>query len=151
MNTKLKGIPFSILLASRTVTLEGHDILNSEPESFSDGILLLSSDFIVQYVNSFALELLGLKNGDLIGKTFEIPGFEKNANLLHNVNIENSQRIIEFRTSNITLNKDSFMLVILQDVTRHFERMERLNLAIEATQLGLWDHNFITNSTSVNS
>ena len=151
MNKNLPRIPLTKLQSSRTIQLAGPATLNIEKEVFSDGILLLSPDSIIQYANSSASVLLGYKNQDLVGKTIAIPGLENNTYPLHKISILDSQRVIEFKTSDITLNKERFLLVILQDVTRQYEHLERLNLAIEATQLGLWDHNFKTNSTSVNS
>jgi len=148
---KFPEIPFSKLLSEKILPFDGPATMSGDQEAYSDGILLLSSDLIVLFANQQALKLLGSLQKILIGKKLEIPDLEGKVSLLHEVTIEDSERIIELRTNNITLNKKDYILAILQDITSHFESMERLHFAIEATRLGLWDHNFGTNSTAVNA
>lgn len=155
MNTqeiqKFPEIPFSKLLSEKILPFDGPATMSDDQEAYSDGILLLSSDQTVLFANQQALKLLGSPQKILIGKKLEIPGLEGKVNLLREVTIEDSERIIELRTNNITLNKEDYILAILQDITSHFESKERLHFAIEATRLGLWDHNFGTNSTAINA
>ena len=118
--------------------------------AYEDGIILLSQEMTVLFSNQQALDLLSTSSDQLHGQKLDIPGLGKHTNLLHVVAVENSERIIELRTNSLFIEGTTFILAILQDITRQFEDTQRLNFAIDATELGLWDHSFKTNSTSIN-
>lgn len=148
---KFPEIPFSKLLSEKILPFGGPATLSGDQLAYEDGILLLSQEMTVLFCNQQALELLSTRNDQLLGRRLDIPGLGKHTNLLHIVTVEHSERIIELRTNSITIEGIIYILAILQDITRPFEDTQRLNFAIDATELGLWDHNFITNSTSINT
>jgi PAS domain S-box-containing protein len=144
-------IPFIKLLSEKILPFEGSAAMTVEKERFPDGILILQPDFTVVFANVQAGKILSQQEDNLIGAVIDIEGLSDNTNLIHSLNIDQIHKIIEIRTSPIEISGVIYVLAILQDVTRQFDIINRLNLAIEATQLGLWDHQFKTNTTSINS
>jgi len=148
---KKPEIPFIKLLSEKILPFEGPAAMTDEKERFPDGILILQPDFTVVYANALAGKILSRPGDQLTSVAIDINGLSENVNLIHALNIDQIHKIIEIRTSPIEISGEPYILAILQDVTRQFDIINRLNLAIEATQLGLWDHQFKTNSTSINS
>jgi PAS domain S-box-containing protein len=147
---KFPEIPFSKLLSEKILPFGGPATLSDDQQAYEDGILLLSQEMVVLYSNKQAFDLLSTQENQLLGKQLDIPGLGEHTNLLHAVLVDNSERIIELRTNPLFVEGVHYVLAVLQDITQQFEGMQRLNFAIETTELGLWDHNFITNSTSIN-
>lgn len=144
-------IPFIKLMAEKILPFEGPAAMTIEKEIFPDGILILTSNFKVLFANKLALKILNASREDLIGYPLNIKDLSKKSNLIHAITIEESQRIIELKTRPFEILDTQYVLVILQDITAHYENIGRLNFAIETTQLGLWDYEFRRNSTSINS
>ena len=149
-NKEFPAIPFSKLLSEKILPFGGSATLTGDQQAFEDGILLLSQEMVVLFSNQQALDLLSTKNSKLVGRRLDIDGLGKHTNLLHIVDSEKSERIIELHTNLLEIEGTSYILAILQDITRQFEDTQRLNIAIDATELGLWDNNYTTNSTSIN-
>ena len=147
---KFPEIPFSKLLSEKILPFSGPAKLSGDQQAYDDGILLLSTEMVVLFANQQASYLLSTSSDDLLGKQLDIPGLGSHTNLLHAVTVDNSERIIELRTNSLSIEGVDYILAILQDITQQFESIKRLNFAIDATELGLWDHNFMTNSTSIN-
>ena len=151
MKTKMSpALPIEKLRVGRTRELTGPASLKKEAHRLSDGVIVLDQEYLVLYVNSPALTIMGCKEEDLIGKPFdliEIPDISFDDPVRYFIG---QSKFIEIRATRIPRGIKELIFITLQDITERVGSEERLNLAIETTELGLWDYDYSTNVTSVN-
>ena len=151
MKTRISpALPIEKLSVAHIRELAGPASLKKEVHRLPDGVIVLDQKYAVLYVNSAALTVMGCEEKDLIGKPFnfiEIQDIPFDAPVRYFIG---QSKYIEFRATWILKGTENLIFITLQDITEQVGSEERLNLAIEATELGLWDYDYSTNVTSVN-
>jgi len=144
------AFPIEKLRVGRTRGLTGPASLKKEVQHLPDGVIVLDQEYAILYVNSPALMILGCKESDLVGEPFDLVEIQ---DTLFDAPVRyfvGQSKFVELRATRIMRGAEELVFITLQDITERVGSEERLNLAIEATGLGLWDYDYSTNVTSVN-
>lgn len=102
-------------------------------ERSSDGILIVDSDGVIQYVNTVAESIFGRKSNELIDESFEFsfePGETKTIDILRR---EGETVKAEMRVMQTELRDSTFYLVDLKDITEIVEHVEEKKILREMT------------------
>ncbi|MBI9043759.1 MAG: PAS domain-containing protein [Anaerolineaceae bacterium] len=143
-------IPVERLLESRTHELrDDSTFLSTATDSQPSGFLLIHQG-LIKHADNSAFQLLGCSPEDLIDQPLIHFKAEPGRSELE-ISVNNQIKRIEINTSEIQLGDETNLLISMQDITWRNQSEDRLNLALEATGLGLWDYDFKTNTTSVNT
>jgi diguanylate cyclase (GGDEF)-like protein len=102
-------------------------------ERSSDGILIVDSDGVIQYVNTVAESIFGRKSNELIDESFEFsfePGETKTIDILRR---EGETVKAEMRVMQTELRDSTFYIVDLKDITEIVEHVEEKKILREMT------------------
>jgi len=102
-------------------------------ERSSDGILIVDSDGVIQYVNTAAESIFGRKSNELIDESFEFsfePGETRTIDILRR---EGETVKAEMRVMQTELRDSTFYIVDLKDITEIVEHVEEKKILREMT------------------
>jgi PAS domain S-box-containing protein len=144
-------IPIEKLLESRTRDSRGNKILLKKNDiNQPSGLIILDENYIVHQADEYSINLLQVTRKYLIGNKFKwiSPGVKQNEYSIKRSG--GGVNIISLNSFNSEWKGIKSIFIFLYDVTWRQKSADRLDLAIEATELGLWDYNHLTNTTTVN-
>lgn len=152
-------IPLEKLLISKTRKFD-HTAIRDEIEhdDQTEGVLFLDSNRVILQADASACQILSIKINDLIGQKFDLVNHNSNYVEIDISKPDGTVAIVGVKYMSMNWQKQHFTLAILRDISQQIEAKnsylandERLKLAIETTELGLWEYDQIENSTSVNT
>jgi PAS domain S-box-containing protein len=124
----------------------------------ANGVILLDMEKRIQYFNPMAKKLLNKYNRLKIGEPFHLIAEMDARTKVSLSNSRGCEILLEFVPSLISAGKNSFYVINVYDLTEldatekaYQETKERLNMAIEVSDLGLWEYDYPKDVTLVDS